>query len=132
MKLLYTQNHVAVGRVLEIVREGLRDPISYIASASYDLVRGGCNIVRKSGLQERKEDDATVISLLLAWYPGWALGKGTPLAQTLEKNFDRLAAVYWVASQQTWKDLAEDFVPYIIAAVGDGGNDVTTTKRHRV
>ena len=50
----------------------------------------------------------------------------------IQDEFDRIAAVYWVASQQQWKDLAEDFVPYIIAAIGDGGNEETTTKRRRV
>ena len=52
-------------------------------------------------------------------------------------EFARIAAVYWVASQQRWKDLAEDFVPYLIAAIKrdeylERGNEETTTKRRRV
>jgi hypothetical protein len=51
----------------------------------------------------------------------------------VQAEFDRLAAVYWVASQQSWKDLAEDLVPYLIASVStDGGDEVTNTKRQRV
>jgi hypothetical protein len=49
----------------------------------------------------------------------------------IENAFVRIAAVYWVASQQSWKDLAEHFVPYLIAAIGDCGNEETTTKRRR-
>ena len=45
----------------------------------------------------------------------------------VEMAFDRISAVYWVASQQFWKDLAEDLIPYLIAAYG--GDDKTTTKR---
>jgi hypothetical protein len=55
-------------------------------------------------------------------------------ASNLFKNaltitLDRIAAIYWVANQQQWADLAEDLVPYIITAPSGGGGDERATKR---
>jgi hypothetical protein len=58
-------------------------------------------------------------------------GKDLPLTRILHNEFNRLAVVYWVASQQSWKDLAEGFVPYLIASVFDGGDAEITAKRRR-
>jgi hypothetical protein len=46
------------------------------------------------------------------------------LEHHLVSTWDRLTAIYWVASQQFWKDLAEDFVPYIIASIDAAGGGV--------
>lgn len=55
---------------------------------------------------------------------GWCMAE-------IQDEFDRIAAVYWAASQRSWKDLAETLVPYLIASVEDGGDEETPAKRTR-
>lgn len=37
--------------------------------------------------------------------------------EELEFAMGRISALYWVAKQQQWSDMAEHFIPYVIAAV---------------
>jgi hypothetical protein len=61
------------------------------------------------------------------------VGYHVPLIHELavKEAFDHVGAIYWVASQQCWKDLAEDFLPYVTASIAAGGGDGSNETKKR-
>jgi hypothetical protein len=131
-KLLYTINYKAVHRVLEVVHENRHDLITAVIHAGIGMDYGYFVVMKKSGSYTRIDCDGATAGLATTYYCRWRFATDLPLMQLLDNEFDRLAVVYWVASQQTWKDLAEDLIPYLIAAISDRGDEETTAKRQRV
>jgi hypothetical protein len=134
MKHLYTKNYDAVRHVIELLYKNRYDSINTILSGAFGMSEGHFVALKNNGSRIRIYSDGATAGLAMSHYGGrsWCFaGKDLPLTRILHNEFNRLAVVYWVASQQSWKDLAEGFVPYLIASVFDGGDAEITAKRRR-